>query len=103
MNAGAMTVIARIHEVFPLVCPVRGGNLRLIAFIAEGVQIKKILEHIGVDAQAPHIAPTRGPPLWDDCDVQGADGAGEGAKLEPDWGESAQTAPDDTADQRTDW
>lgn len=54
---------------------------------------------------APRVAPARGPPLWDDCDVQGADavGLGEGARIEPDWGESAQTAPDDTLDQRTDW
>ena len=92
-------LIARIYEVFPLVCPVCGGNMRLIAFITEGVQIRQILEHVGVHAQAPRIAPARGPPLWEDCDVQGADADG----LEPHWGESAQTAPDDTVDQRIDW
>jgi hypothetical protein len=37
--------------------------MRLIAFIIEGSQIKKILEHIGVDSQAPRIASARGPPL----------------------------------------
>ena len=32
--------------------------MRLIAFITEGAQIKKILEHIGVDSQAPtHCQP----------------------------------------------
>ena len=72
-------LIARIYEVFPLVCPLCGGNMRLIAFITEGVQIRRILEHIGVDTQAPRIAPARGPPPWDVCDAQGADGAaGEG-------------------------
>ena len=49
--------------------------MRLIAFITEGVQIRQILAHIGVDTQAPRIAPARGPPLWCDCDVQGADAA----------------------------
>ena len=96
-------LIARIYEVFPLVCPRCGGNMRLIAFITEGVQIRRILEHIGVDALAPRIAPARGPPLWDACDAQGADGAGQGGRIEPGWGESAQTAPDDVFDQRTDW
>ena len=41
---------ARIYEVFPLPCPVCGGQMRLIAFITEGAQIKKILDHIGVDS-----------------------------------------------------
>ena len=63
-------MIARIYEVFPLVCPMCGGQMRLIAFLTEGAQIRKILEHIGVDSQPPRIAPARGPPLWDDCDAQ---------------------------------
>ena len=78
--------IARIYEVFPLVCPLCGANMRILAFVTEGVQIRRILEHIGVDAQAPPIAPARGPPLWDECDAQGADGAGQGAPIDPDWG-----------------
>jgi len=28
--------MARIYEVFPLVCPICGGQMRLIAFITEG-------------------------------------------------------------------
>ena len=56
-------LIARIYEVFPLVCPVCGGNMRVIAFITEGVLIRQILAHIGVDTQAPRIAPAREPPL----------------------------------------
>ena len=96
-------LIARIYEVFPLVCPVCGGNMRIIAFITEGVLIRRILAHIGVDTQAPRIAPARGPPLWDECHAQGADGAGQGGQLEPAWGEAVQMAPDDALDQRTDW
>ena len=32
--------IARIYEDFPLVCPLCGGNMRLIAFITEGVRTR---------------------------------------------------------------
>ena len=41
-------LLARIDEVFPLLCPLCGGQMCLIAFITEGVQIRKILDHIGV-------------------------------------------------------
>jgi hypothetical protein len=54
-------------------CPLCGGNMRLIAFITEGVQIRRILAYIGVHALALPIAPTRGPPLWDTCGAQGAE------------------------------
>jgi hypothetical protein len=61
-------LITRIYEVFPLLCPLCGGQMRLIAFITEGTQIRKILDHIGVDSEPLHISPARGPPLWDDFD-----------------------------------
>jgi hypothetical protein len=93
-------LIARIYEVFPLLCPKCGGQMRLIAFITEGVQIRKILDHIGVDSEPPHICPARGPPLWDDCDAQMDDGA----QIEPaDWDLAAQPAPDYEVDQRINW
>ena len=57
-------MIARIYEVFALLCPLCGGQMRLIAFITEGTGIGKILEHIGVDTEPPQISPARGPPLW---------------------------------------
>ena len=82
--------------MFPLVCPLCAGQMRIIAFIIDGAQVKKILEHIGMDAQAPRITPVRGPPLWDVCDAP----VGEGADGEPDRDISAQTAPDYEVDQR---
>lgn len=86
-----LTPTAKIYEVFPLLCPMCGGQMRLIAFITEGAQIRKILDHIGVDSEPPHIAPARGPPLWEDCgDAQ----MGEGVEVEPDWDLAAQPAPD---------
>jgi hypothetical protein len=92
-------LIARIYEVFPLLCPKCGGQMRLIAFITEGTQIRKILDHIGVDSEPLHIAPARGPPLWDDCDAQTSDGV----HIEPDWDLAAQPAPDYEVDQRINW
>jgi hypothetical protein len=67
-------LIARIYEVFPLLCPNCGGQMRLIAFITHSADIRQILNHIGVESEPPHISPARGPPLWDDCDAQVDDG-----------------------------
>ncbi len=79
--------------------------MRLIAFITEGVQIRKILDHIGVDSQPPQISPARGPPLWDDCSDAQMD---DGAQIEPadwatEWDGAAQPAPDFEVDQRVSW
>jgi len=60
----------------------------------------KILEHIGVDTQAPRITPQRGPPLWDGCGPQEMI---EGVEAKPDWDLANQSPPDYTDDQRTDW
>ena len=92
-------LIARIYEVFPLLCPNCGGQMRLIVFITEGMQIKKILDHIGADSDPPHITPARGPPLWDDCDAQ----VDDRVQGEPDWDLAAQPAPDYEVDQRVSW
>ncbi len=56
-------LIARIYEVFPLLCPICGGQMGLIALITEGIEIRKILDHIGEGSEPPHIAPARGPPM----------------------------------------
>ena len=67
--------------------------------ITEGAEVRKILNHIGVDSEPPSIAPARGPPRWQDCDAQ----MGEGVQIEPDWDLAAQAAPDDEVDQRINW
>jgi hypothetical protein len=92
-------LIARIYEVFPLLCPICGGQMRIIAFITHSADIRHILDHIGVDAEPPRIKPARGPPLWDDGDAQ----AGEAVEPAPDWDEAAQVAPDFEVDQRVSW
>ncbi len=58
--------------------------MRLIAFITEGTQIRKILDHIRVDSEPPHISPARGPPVWDDCDAHvGEEGSGDATGTPP--------------------
>jgi Putative transposase len=74
-------LIARIYEVFPLLCPICGGQMRIIAFITHSADIRRILDHIGMESQPLHIAPARGPPLWDECDAP----FGEGTQIETDW------------------
>jgi hypothetical protein len=96
-------LIARIYEVFPLLCPMCGGQMRIIAFITEGAQTGKILDHIGVDSEPPRVAPARGPPLWDEGDAK----LDDGVQIEPDWCAdwdlAAQPAPDYKVDQRISW
>ena len=96
-------LIARIYEVFPLLCPICGGQMRLIAFITEGTQTGKILDLIGVNSEPPHISPARGPPLWDDCDAQVDDGVQSEPDWATDWDLAAQPAPDYEVDQRINW
>ena len=92
-------LIARIYEVFPLLCPMCGGQMRLIAFIAHSADIRQILDHIGVDSQPPHTAPARGQPLWADGDAQ----VDDGVQIEAAWDMAAQPAPDFDVDQRVNW
>ena len=92
-------LIARIYEVLPLLCPLCGGQMRIIAFIAHSADIRHIVEHIGVDLEPPRIKPARGPPLWDACDARG----GEGMEPVPDWDEAAQLVPEFEVDQRISW
>lgn len=92
-------LIARIYEVFPLVCPLCGGQMRILAFITHRADIRHILDHIGVDSEPPHITPARGPPLWEDCDAP----ADDGVQGEPGWDLAAQPTPDYEVDQRVNW
>ena len=62
-------LLARIYEAFPLICPICHAQMRIIAFINEASDVRKILEHIGESSQSPRIAPARGPPLWELAEV----------------------------------
>jgi len=80
-----------------------GGQMRIIAFITFSADIQKILDHIGVDPEAPRIAPARGPPLWDECGAQESREQGEGVEALPDWDLANQSPPDYPDDQRSTW
>jgi len=78
-------------------------HLTPLAFIAAGTQIRKILDHIGVDSQPPHISPARGPPLWDDCDAHVGDGVAAEPDWAADWDGAAQPASDHEIGQCINW
>jgi hypothetical protein len=57
-------LMARIYEVFPLLCPLCSGQMRIIAFVTHSADIHHILEHItgayrGRDKAAAHHPGTR--------------------------------------------
>ena len=85
-------LLARIDEVFPLVCPRCGGEMRIIAFITDACAVREILSHLGEPTSPPPIAPARGPPLWEMTDA-------EQGEFDP----PAQPAPDYPFDQRIAW
>lgn len=58
-------LMARIYEVFPLLCPQCSGEMRIIAFITGASALHDILGHLGVPTSPPRLMPARGPPLWD--------------------------------------
>ena len=85
-------LLARIYESAPLACPQCGADMRIIAFVTDGVSVRGILEHIGEPAQPPPIAPARGPPAWE-----------EEAEPLPQLAPLAQPEPDFQFDQTVSW
>ena len=94
-NSGARylwaTLLARIYEVLPLICPRCGAEMRLIAAITDRPTIERILLHIGQSPRPPPITPARGPPEWErDFDQ---------APL----ADAVEAIPEDQFDQRISW
>lgn len=56
------TLMARVGKEFPLACPARGGDIRLIASIMEPGPIRKILTHLGEPLEPPPVSPVPVPP-----------------------------------------
>ncbi len=50
-------LLVRFHEVFPLVCPRCGGEMRIIAFITNAAAVREILTHLGEDEPQPQPVP----------------------------------------------
>jgi len=55
-------LLARIYEVFPLVCPTCQTPLTFIAFLTDPVPVTQILAHIAEPTSPPLTHPARGPP-----------------------------------------
>jgi hypothetical protein len=58
-------LLARIYEVFPLVCPRCSGEIRIIAFITDAGAVCDILTHLGEPTSPPRLMRARAPPLWE--------------------------------------
>ena len=85
-------LLARIYEIFPLLCPLCGGTIQIISFVIETPSVRRILEHIGEPMEPPRVSPARGPPIWDEEINQ--DSLGDPL---------AQLAPDYEFDQTISW
>ena len=55
-------LLARIYEVFPLICPACQTPLTFIAFLTDPEPVAQILAHIGEPTSPPPLHPARGPP-----------------------------------------
>ena len=68
-------LLARIYNLFPLLCPECGAEMCVIAVIQDKPVINKVLVSVGEATQPPllrpigsalGVSPARGPPSWDD-------------------------------------
>jgi hypothetical protein len=86
-------LLARTYEVFPLLCPRCGDEMRIITFVTDASTIRDLLAHCDEPTAPPRIAPARGPPLWEAAD----------AAHDPAADPLLQRAPAFAFDQRLTW
>ena len=55
-------LLARVFNIDVETCSKCGGKMKIIAAIEDPKVIRKILEHMGLDAKPPPLQPARGPP-----------------------------------------
>ena len=58
-------LIRRVYEIDPLLCPLCGAQMKIIAFILDQVSIQSILAHVRMPAQRPEPL-AHSPPLQDE-------------------------------------
>ena len=46
-------LIAKIYEVYPLVCTKCGGEMKVVAVIMDSVEVEKILKHLVKSGKSP--------------------------------------------------
>jgi len=55
-------LMARIFEFLPLICPRCGHEMKMVGFIVESENVRKVLEHLELPTKAPTPYPPRAPP-----------------------------------------
>lgn len=74
----------RVFEFDDLVCPHCEGQRKLIAFLTDGSVVRRILPHLGLDSEPPHLAPARrleeGAFAWVAGDAESLRGASMGQR-----------------------
>jgi hypothetical protein len=55
------SLLRRTFQVDVLACAHCGGRLRVLSVISEPAPVRRILEHLGLDADAPPVAGARDP------------------------------------------
>jgi hypothetical protein len=105
-------LLARIYEVFPLICPSCQTPLTFIAFLTDPEPITKILAHIGEPTSPPPLHPARGPPQTEFLLDLGGPSPEDVAQecLPDDFDQSPEfdpavpeSVPEDDFDQSRDW
>jgi hypothetical protein len=76
-------LLARIYAVLPLICPVCGSEMRLIAAVAEREPVRRMLRHIDEPALPTPVSPARSPPVAEafDWDQTAGEARGPGEVL----------------------
>jgi hypothetical protein len=64
-------LLARIHDVLPLVCTRCGRAMRIVAFVTASA-VRRILAHVGEPTRPPAILPARAPPMGEFAWEQGS-------------------------------
>jgi hypothetical protein len=55
-------LMKHVFAIDVLVCPHCTGTRRLIALLTDGLVVRKILKHLGIQSEPPRLAPARAPP-----------------------------------------
>ena len=58
-------LLARIYDVLPQLCPARGCQMRILAFLTDPPVVSAILLHVELPHQPRPISPPRSPPQRD--------------------------------------
>ncbi len=91
-------LIARIYKMFPLVCPLCAGQMRIIAFITAGQEVRKNFWSTSAWMRSHPESPR---PMGRRCGMGVMRwSSGDGVEVEPEWAPSAQIEPDCQVDQR---